>query len=484
MSFFNTLKHLLPTGKAWQLTINSSLRRFILGLSQSFDDSKQFIMDVHSDRFPADTRELILWENQFGLGHTGTDDERRARLTSAWAETGGQSPYYLQTRLQEAGFDAYVYDWFDGGGVARDPNLTEGYPLVNALNKTIPTFAVYCSFIDDTFTCGSPDAICGAKGSSNAIRKVQYDLSGLTTTQYQSVNYVGGPTYGERALIPAERRTEFELMVYKLFPQYQWTVALVDYYAVLDLDNATFNYERFDPDAATTPVDIQWSPTGNKAYILDSTTNKVFQYTTEVESQITQLLATPKEFDFTTEDPDIRAIAWKYDGTQLYALGASKLYVYDLSTPWQVDTIAYNSTSLLSGQVSDGVSVSISRDGDVLFVLDKTAKVIKQFSVIAPWDFSTITYDGERSVSSYDSVPTGIDFSLDGEYMYLVGQTNKLVRKFSLSTVWDVVGFVSLQVDELDISNESTAPECVTIIPSGTKIHICDTDIIQYNIAI
>ncbi len=70
MSFFRIFQHLLPSGQAWRVAIDKTLRRFFLGLSQQPELTKAYIDDVYLDLFPETTRQLNEWERQFGLSLT------------------------------------------------------------------------------------------------------------------------------------------------------------------------------------------------------------------------------------------------------------------------------------------------------------------------------------------------------------------------------------------------------------------------------
>jgi len=491
MSFFNTLRHLLPRAKAWQLTIDSTLRQFISGLASSFDAVKDFIMDVFDDLWPSSTRELTAWEDQFGLGHEGTTAERRSRLDAAWSSTGGQSPSYLQTRLRDAGFDVYVYDWFDDPyTTTKTPTDNPGYSIVNLIREVRTSFYVYCSTHTTKATCGSAEATCG-RVSDNVITQKAYDQSTIPVANYEYVNYIAGPAFPERALVKSSRRQEFEIMVLRYFPQYQWTIALVDFWGVNDLTTATYVSNSVATLAVVDPVDIKWKPLGDRAYILDASTGKVYQYDAGTAWSISSLdESTVGSFTLTTQNATPKAVFFNYNGTKMYMVGdtaPASVFQYTLSTPWDITTATYDTVSLnVSTEDTSPEALNISHDGSVLSILGLTNTSIYQYAMSTPWDLSTASLDGSgTNVSGADATPTGFDFSLDGGTLYLIGQTNDTVKKYTLTTAWDVSAGLTLEADTVDVSSETGTPEGVTFIPDGTKLHICGgtaDKIYQYNI--
>lgn len=251
--FFRIFQHLLPDALAWRirqsntpwfigdgsligqvgLLIGSTaggriIDRFFQGLTGAPADAKTFVDNVYSDTIPSKTRQLDDYETQFGLLTAATEAARRENLATAWASTGGQSPRYLQDRVQEAGFDVFIHEWFEPGGppyVARDPRLHTNIPLVG------------------TVQCGEPLAQCGeltAQCNGFLANEVDYIVnSNLVPVAPPPVPsdeafwpfflYWGGEIFPARASVPPERRAEFEQLILKLCPAQNWLVTLVDY---------------------------------------------------------------------------------------------------------------------------------------------------------------------------------------------------------------------------------------------------------------
>ena len=269
MNWLSLFKHLLPKGRAWSLTEDKPLRWFFDGLTVLGSGVKKYFDDVHSDIFPATTRDLKTWEDNFAIPSniSLTDQQRRDRLDAAWKATGGQSPGYIQETLQNAGFNVFVHEWFepipgrDGGGsvdgdvtpAARVPNLylgdesflmddgsevaqdgdseaqdgntntPNGYLLVNK----IP--ASQSSLLGDgseLMQDGGPSA----QEFSQILTVFQkiYDVP-TDPNQFPYVLYIGAETFPEVATVPQSRREEFENLCLKICPLEQWLGVLVSY---------------------------------------------------------------------------------------------------------------------------------------------------------------------------------------------------------------------------------------------------------------
>lgn len=248
MLFFRVLQHLLPRGQAWRVTIDKTLRRFFLGLSEQPQDTRDYIDKVYLDLFPATARSstdtgialeersgaLEEWERQFGLTPPNLTDftARRAAVDAEWKAIGGQSRGYIQGILQAAGFNVFVHEWWSSGPpyVARDPRAYTTTPLVG--------------FYQCTFTDPSQPA-CSALASQPQctdflVNDVHYlvnkDLTQRApplipndTTKFPYFMYVGGATFPTTAVVAPDRRDEFERLLLKLRPAHLWIVTLISY---------------------------------------------------------------------------------------------------------------------------------------------------------------------------------------------------------------------------------------------------------------
>lgn len=228
MNFLRQFQHLLPTGAAWRITIQKTLRKFFEGLTGAPADAREFIDGVYEQLAPETTDELAEWERQFGLDGTGDEATRRTALSAAWQATGGQSPRYLQDILQAAGFDVYVHEWWSAGPpiwVARDPRDYADPALVGE---------VQCGEV--VAQCGEDLAECSDLLAADADYLVNDDLSRRAPPplpsdpeRWQHFFYVGGETFPDTATVPSERRAEFRRMLLKYKPTHLWIVLRIEY---------------------------------------------------------------------------------------------------------------------------------------------------------------------------------------------------------------------------------------------------------------
>jgi uncharacterized protein YmfQ (DUF2313 family) len=223
-----TIRHLLPSGRAWRATIDKPLRQFFAGLGEGLQAFRVNFDAVAEDMYPATTRILSEYEEQFGLyPSTLETQERRDRIAAAWKARGGQSPRYIQDTLQAAGFPVFVHDWWETGTTnARNPFDVLGDSSTSSAFNVVSDGA--------TSYTNNPNAVTGAAGGANGYLLVNLPttvnyLIPVSSTLWPYIIYVGGEVWGGRATVPSARRDEFETLCLKICPLHLWIGVLVEY---------------------------------------------------------------------------------------------------------------------------------------------------------------------------------------------------------------------------------------------------------------
>ena len=156
-----------------------------------------------------------------------------------------------------------------------------------------------------------------------------------------------------------------------------------------------------------------------------------------------------------SQDSSPLAVAFNSDGSKMYIVGNSndRVFQYSLSTPWNVNTATYDSISKsVSSQDSAPYDVAFNSDGSKMYIMGNNNKTVFQYTLSTPWNVSTATYDTSKSVSSQDSAPYGVAFNSDGSKMYIIGASNDTVYQY---TVGGTTEYDYVQID-IDIPDDST----------------------------
>ncbi len=227
----NIFKHLLPTGKAWRLTIDKPLRRLVEGLSSAAQDARDYIDARYLDLFPYTSTTLDEWAQQFDVEATPE------AVDAAWKATGGQSVEYVEGILRANGFDLTLHAFWVPG--------TE--PPIGVLD--VPRVRNPNFFLDSSgwigepiYTAGDPQITAGANFTAGATTQAGegpgYLLVDGTNTYYPQQDaarwpyyvYIGAESFPSLAQISLSKRAELEALLLKHIPAHVWIGVLVTYY--------------------------------------------------------------------------------------------------------------------------------------------------------------------------------------------------------------------------------------------------------------
>ena len=174
------------------------------------------------------------------------------------------------------------------------------------------------------------------------------------------------------------------------------------------------------------------------------------------------------------QDTYAHGLAFGDNGTKMYIVGYNndRIYQWNLSTAWNIDTASYSNNSLYVGtQEGQPRGLYIGDNGTKMYVVGDVSDQVRQYNLTTAWDVSTGTYSTGVSVSSQDTGPQGLYFKPDGTKMYMVGTTNDRVYQYTLSTAWDLS---TLSYDSVNyyVGTYDTAPSGVAFSSDGTKMYI------------
>lgn len=230
MSFFHTIKALLPRSKAFDITNEGNLQSFFKGLAYLPEDVKRKTEEIFLDLFPDTTRALEEWESQFDVAFSNIiyGDTRNNILAALWkANAGGQSVVYLQALLQEIDKRIVVF---------------ENAPVVNPRDSNA-IFGCMCGL--QPSVCGNITASCGYKrGDSSFVptilrngTDVEYDIPNISE-YWENCFFVSGGAvrnsrneivYCQKLQIEQKWKDYIEYIILKIKPVQMTAILFIEY---------------------------------------------------------------------------------------------------------------------------------------------------------------------------------------------------------------------------------------------------------------
>ncbi len=203
-----------------------------------------------------------------------------------------------------------------------------------------------------------------------------------------------------------------------------------------DISTTTYASKTFDTGGTILSLAIK--PDGTKAYVIDHIgSDTVKQYTFDTAWDISTLIYDSVSFDISSEVDQGRTIDIDSSGTLVFILDATSdtVYQYEMGTAWDAGSLAYTGKSLDISSLSATISGSfyVSNYPESIWFTDSVQQKIYQFSM-SDNDISNGGNTGyELDVSSEETTP--ICLFIGGSYLYLAGTDNDTVYQYELSYI-------------------------------------------------
>ena len=165
-----------------------------------------------------------------------------------------------------------------------------------------------------------------------------------------------------------------------------------------------------------------------------------------------------------------RSVFFSSDGSKVYITGNTPASVseYNLSTSWDISTASYVQDFSVSTQDTVPTGVSFKTDGTKMYVTGGSGDDVNEYSLSTAWDISTASYVQNSSVAAQDTTPYNAVFKTDGTSMYIVGYVGNDINEYSLSTAWDIS--TASYVQNFSFASQSSGFTSVAFASDGSQM--------------
>ena len=265
----------------------------------------------------------------------------------------------------------------------------------------------------------------------------------------------------------------------------RWTyTAAVGYSAATPWDASEIAFARsFYVAANTTGLrNLFFKPDGTAMYVVDEVGVKVNEYSLSTAWDI-RGLSYVQSFSVSAQESIPAGLFFKPDGTAMYVLGRSgdSVYEYSLSTAWDISTASYVRLKSISAELSFPSGLFFKPDGTAMYATGYSRNEVNQYSLSTAWNISTASYASFLDVEAQEGNPRDVFFKPDGTIMYVIGDTQKAIQEYSLSTPWDVS--TASHVGSTSVVGEDAAPYGLFFKPDGTTVYVSgavNTSVFEY----
>lgn len=154
-------------------------------------------------------------------------------------------------------------------------------------------------------------------------------------------------------------------------------------------------------------------------------------------------LTAKKSFNIGAQEASPRGVFVGDDGNKMFVTGESGDGVdqYSLSTAWDPSSATFDKF-LNATEVLIAKDIFFSSDGTQVYLLDDFYDRVYQYNLTTPWDLSSTNYNVQyftlTGTTSQLQNPTGLTFSSDGVYMYVMSSYLRYLNRYTLSSPWNV----------------------------------------------
>jgi sugar lactone lactonase YvrE len=206
-------------------------------------------------------------------------------------------------------------------------------------------------------------------------------------------------------------------------------------------DVATGTYIRsVSTSGESVPQALWFKSDGTKMYILGRITDDVREYTLSTAWDISTATFS-LDFYIGAQEANSYGLTFNDSGTRMYVVGSStdRIYQYDLSTAWSVNTATYSSVSFSVSSL-DGTprQFVFGNSGTKMYLAGGNSDTVHEFNLSTAYDISTMTYNQGLFVRTVEPSLTSVFFKSDGTKFYITGLYTAKILPYSLTTAWDV----------------------------------------------
>ncbi len=235
----------------------------------------------------------------------------------------------------------------------------------------------------------------------------------------------------------------------------------------------------------TSPAGLAFSADGAKMFVVGNGGGDVHEYALVAPFDVSTAVF-DSSFSVSSQESSPRGLAFSANGSKMFVAGdnGDDVNEYALATPFDVSTAVFDSSFSVSSQESFPIGLAFSADGSKMFVLGFSGEDVNEYALAAPFDVSTAVFDSSFSVSSQESLPSGLAFSANGEKMFVVGNIGDDINEYALAAPFDVS--TATFADSFSVSSQDDSPRGLAFSADGAKMFVVgsnDGDVNEYTLA-
>jgi len=191
-------------------------------------------------------------------------------------------------------------------------------------------------------------------------------------------------------------------------------------------------------------------------------------------------------FDISSQETAPQGIAFSKSGEKMFIVGTSSDAVNEetLTGAYCIGTASFVDTFSISSQESIVTGIAFSKSGEKMFIVGINGDEVNEYTLTVAWDVSTASFVDAFSITSQEEDAHAVVFSKSGEKMYIVGNTGgahvdvctetACVNEYTLTVAWDVS--TASFVDSFSVNSQEATVRDIWFDSSGKTMFIVGKD--------
>jgi sugar lactone lactonase YvrE len=273
--------------------------------------------------------------------------------------------------------------------------------------------------------------------SLTTIGNVYDSLGGLATASYANKSYTAGQESTPYAVFFRPDGLRMYVIGIGSNSVFQYNLS-----TAWDVTTATYQTNfGLSAQSITSAMGLWFNTDGTKMYVHDYGISRTYQYSLTTAWDVTTATYSSKFFTVSSYSGNCRSFCFSKDGTKIYYVrrGNAEIIQIPLSVAWDISTASYifpGVTKNFSSFGYEGGGVAFSSDGRNMYAMNRTASQVYLYKLSTAWDLSTAVYSGKSfSISSQTTTANCIVVNINRDKFYIVSETGQKVYQYNLGTL-------------------------------------------------
>jgi hypothetical protein len=246
-----------------------------------------------------------------------------------------------------------------------------------------------------------------------------------------------------------------------------------------DLSTISYNSVNLSVSGQDTALrDVKFNTDGTKMYVVGHTSDRVHQYSLSTAFDLSTASYDSVSFDVSSQATFPNGLAFNNDGTKMYIVDdtTDDVFQYTLSTAFDLSSASYDSVSFAVGQDSRLRNIAFNATGTKMFITGRDNNKVFQYSLSTAFDLSTVSYDN-IATDAIGSSLSGIAFNPLGTVMFVVSAA--IAYQYTVGSVTTITLPNSIEDTELvPLEPDKRINYTFATADSGTNVSIIEQEVV------